>query len=923
MTPPPSLKAAQDILATLDILVVAPTYGVILTPDGEIEDYSLLELSKIVKKRSFLVCSAPIISRRLQTPLYKAYDILELFAFILPANFCLPLPEGIAEALAVRKSCGSAEDQALALMSCAQKLLEILSSPDYLYAEGAHATAQKMSAHWNWSEIILSCLNPARKSKSDYQVWTHLADWEEDAPRPPIGTLPVSPEEAEERLVEMLGPYAEKRLPQKEYTRLAAASFEPREHEDEPRLVLAEAGTGIGKTLGYIAPASLWAEKNGGTVWISTYTKNLQRQLDQELDRLYPDKKIKQNKVVIRKGRENYLCLLNLQEISSSPVQPKGAVFLGLVSRWARFSRDGDMVGGDFPAWLGDNFGIGRISQLTDKRGECIYSACAHYKKCFIEKNTRKAKKADLVIANHALVMMQAAVKAGNADLPMRYVFDEGHHIFDAADNAFSAHITGMEAAEMRRWIRGAERSGRRGKGLKGRIEDLLAADEEAVKMMDEIIHYAVCLPSDIWHSRIIDNRPVGPAENFLMLVRHQTISRSKPYETFHTVETSAVNPSKDLVRAATELYSAVVKIAAPMIKLSAHLIKQLNERADELDSNVRGRMDNISRSLKRRADVLNEGWLPMLNEIIMLPDQKENLTELSNFATWFEVERIGGKERDYGMHRHFIDPSLPFSEYILKASHGALITSATLRDKLGEESSAEIEWNSAEIRTGAAHMIAPPRRMSFTSPFNYKGQAKIFIITDINKQDIGQLASAYREFFLCSDGSGLGLFTAISRLKAVYERIITPLEDNHIPLYAQHIDPINTGTLVDIFRSLKSSCLLGTDAVRDGVDVPGESLKICIFDRVPWPRPTLLHKARRERFGKKSYDDLITRLKLKQAFGRLIRREKDRGVFIMLDGALPTRLLSAFPPETEIQRIGLAEALQKTRDFLDSSKNP
>jgi ATP-dependent DNA helicase DinG len=75
----------------------------------------------------------------------------------------------------------------------------------------------------------------------------------------------------------------------------------------EPNFVLAEAGTGVGKTLGYIAPAGLWAEKNGGAVWISTYTRNLQHQIDGELDRLYPDPVVKALKAVVRKGRENYL----------------------------------------------------------------------------------------------------------------------------------------------------------------------------------------------------------------------------------------------------------------------------------------------------------------------------------------------------------------------------------------------------------------------------------------------------------------------------------------------------------------------------------------------------------------------------------------------------------------------------------------
>src|SRR6202035_4569407 len=93
------------------------------------------------------------------------------------------------------------------------------------------------------------------------------------------------------------------------------------------------------------------------------------------------------------------------------------------------------------------------------------------------------------------------------------------------------------------------------------------------------------------------------------------------------------------------------------------------------------------------------------------------------------------------------------------------------------------------------------------------------------------------------------------------------------IALYAQHVDALDTGTLVDLFRAEENACLLGTDALRDGIDVPGRSLRLCIFEKVPWPQPTLLPKARRARFGK-TYDDLLARLRLKQAFGRLIRSE-------------------------------------------------
>lgn len=77
------------------------------------------------------------------------------------------------------------------------------------------------------------------------------------------------------------------------------------------------------------------------------------------------------------------------------------------------------------------------------------------------------------------------------------------------------------------------------------------------------------------------------------------------------------------------------------------------------------------------------------------------------------------------------------------------------------------------------------------------------------------------------------------------------------------------------------------------------------------------MHRARREAFGKKQYDERLARLKLKQAFGRLIRRAGDKGVFVMLDSMLPSRLYGAFPPGVEVQKIGLDEAASEIKKFL------
>lgn len=284
-------------------------------------------------------------------------------------------------------------------------------------------------------------------------------------------------------------------------------------------------------------------------------------------------------------------------------------------------------------------------------------------------------------------------------------------------------------------------------------------------------------------------------------------------------------------------------------------------------------------------------------------------------YVDWFGVERLSGRDLDLGHYRHWVDPMQPFSAVVAKPAHGMLMTSATLRDGTGNP---DADWAAAEIRTGARYLSAPPVLSALPSPFDYAANTRVLVVNDLNRDDPAQVAAAYRELFLAAGGGALGLFTAVARLRAVYDRIASPLESAGLRLLAQHVDAFDTGTLVDIFRAEEDTCLLGTDAIRDGVDVPGRALRLIVFDRVPWPRPNILHRVRREMFGKK-YDDMLTRLKLKQAYGRLVRRADDRGVFVMLDRALPSRLLGAFPEGVEVRRLGLKDALTETRAILSN----
>ena len=292
------------------------------------------------------------------------------------------------------------------------------------------------------------------------------------------------------QLARLTGEGAEKREGQRAYSGDVARIFAPREGRGKPHLLLAQAGTGIGKTLGYLSPASVWAERSQGTLWVSTYTKNLQRQLRRESRRAWPEKRADGSApVVVRKGRENYLCLLNLEDALQGGFAGRPAILAHLVARWAAYSQDGDMIGGDLPGWLGTLFPRRGITALTDQRGECVYAGCPHYRKCFIERSARNAAQADLVIANHALVMVNAARGRDANARPTRIVFDEGHHVFDAADSTFSAALTGQEAIELRRWIIGPERNTRgRRRGLAARLADVSSYDDAGGEAVEAAI---------------------------------------------------------------------------------------------------------------------------------------------------------------------------------------------------------------------------------------------------------------------------------------------------------------------------------------------------------------------------------------------------------------------------------------------------
>src|SRR5205814_1221721 len=291
-------------------LVPAAGGAVVAQAAGEARRVGMDEARALFRSGDVLVAHAIFVAGRLKAaPSRPVFDVLELFAFVRPAQPCIPSPLGLARALMLPPPT-SADESARTLHSAANPLLDELRALGEIERERLRPLASSLAkAGWRWGPLVLDAIGEAERAHSPvagFDAWRRLAQWEDEAPPAKPGSQPVASHAARAKRNQLTGSAGECRPEQAAYAEEAAYAFGPRERAGAPNIALIEAGTGIGKTLGYLAPASLWAERNGPGLWISTYTRNLQRQIVQEMAHLFPDPAERDDKAVVRKGRENY-----------------------------------------------------------------------------------------------------------------------------------------------------------------------------------------------------------------------------------------------------------------------------------------------------------------------------------------------------------------------------------------------------------------------------------------------------------------------------------------------------------------------------------------------------------------------------------------------------------------------------------------
>ncbi len=903
--------------------------GVIaVTPDGEVTAYEKLKEDFFtggcfLTLRAGFTLSRSGIDSHFRAP--EIFDLAELYLFLQP---CAP------SALSVRAYCEmlnlppprSDTENCFSLYAILKELEKICMNASHADKKNYIArSAVAGAAGWNWADFILQACG-MRDGAALPSKYTALAVWEKVRNREKIDrservikpNIPISPAESSAFLKHFLGKRAETRESQTLFSETVAKIFSS-ENPLEAPVILCEAETGTGKTAGYLAPALLWSFQNPDrAVILSTHTKALQRQILRELRRFLPDEEIFDKAVAIRKGRDNYICLRNFKDYTlfNNP-HPADRIAAAFLAGYILKTDDGDFIGGDFFNRLSEILPSAALTAVTDKARDCTRAACDFYQKCFVEKAEDKSKQAKIIIANHAALIARALTddideRAGH------YIFDEAHHLFDIADSAFTVEMNVFSLADLRKRIAGAAKS-RRSSGRSAPSVSVRLS-EAIIGVNDEKFSHDLLFLSENYE---LSARALPDLSSF------DPDDQNDPFAVFfkELKQYAKENPEfsngqaygyEQAIYAHDHFPANLIKIAKEIgeiftdtLTAERALIDSLAEKAQnaDLQPGLKKRLLYFIRSIERNASAK----LTIFRQLTDL-FYKQN-PENEKYVYLLKISTGGSREEQATLIRRSLNPAPEFATRLLHKIDGAAFASAGLRADMNEQS--EKIDSFASLRTGAAYLERPLLFRHFSSPFNYAKQARIFILTDLKKNEDEKFFEAIFQLTLASEGGALALFTAVRRLLACRSRIGSRLFENGIPVFCPHADAGDQAAPADIFRETPNALLMGSDALRDGTDVPGDGLRLVIADKVPWPRPDAIHIARREIFGGREYDKILARTRLKQAFGRLIRQKDDRGCFVLASSECPSELLTAFPKEAIITRCDTAQAAREIKAFL------
>jgi ATP-dependent DNA helicase DinG len=633
----------------------------------------------------------------------------------------------------------------------------------------------------------------------------------------------------------------------------ALPSFEPRPQQirmaqevaaalESGRHLLIEAGTGIGKSIAYLLPAILWATRDGPAppeerrVVVSTHTRALQEQLARK-DLPLLQRALEASGVGFRyallMGSENYLCVQRLEELRLTRGDLLDEGTSVIAEALARHARSA--ISG-LRSEIPFAVPEDLWARVRRDREICLGARGPFWESCLYRGDLARAREADLLIVNHALFFLD--LKTGGRILPAHAVviLDEAHRVEEAVVSQLGFSVSDRSVA---RFVEDLGGGARRRPGTRG------------------------------GGPRVLDGAPLaamGPRV------------RSAAREFFEEVRSRAPGLLRDPMASgrAADATTMLVRM----------------RQAGVFHDRLRAPLQEMETTLEERARLASPAEAPVFASLgARARDLRERLTafleqRLPDTVYWVEYE---GRGRGASLHAAPIEVAHVLRPRLFEAGRRVVLTSATLA----------AAGSFAHVRgrlgmTGASEVV-------LGSPYDYERQALLYLPASM-PDPAGEpeefalaVTEECRRLLRASGGGSFVLFTSYALLRRVHEALARDPVLADLELFRH--EPGQASPILERFRMTRKGVLLGTMTFWQGVDVPGEALRLVILTRLPFEVPGHpLSEARaeaiRSRGGDPFTEDALPEaiLTFRQGFGRLIRSREDRGVVAILDPRLRTR---------------------------------
>ncbi len=696
------------------------------------------------------------------------------------------------------------------------------------------------------------------------------------------------------------------------------------------KIAVIEAGTGVGKSFAYLAPAILWAIANKRRVVVSTNTINLQEQL---LNKDLPELARQMNreiKAVLAKGRGNYISLRRLKYSAGRPdlFAENRTGELNSLADWAERTHNGSRS--DFPFQVSDD----TWEAVQSDKDDCLRASCPSFNKCHFYNSRREAANADIVIANHHLVMADVALRQENSGndfvgiLPPfdRIIFDEAHNLEEVATSYFTSETSQLAIRrQLFKIARPRDRSG------------LLQSLHASVKAYKQAARYPIAgeILSFISEQILPTRDEVESAMSFYF---DDFFTESLYY--FHA------DHLKDNDRREYRITTTVTTSPywAKVSELVESIAKQLHRLGDQFD-----RLDTLMSRLpdEYQAEIA-EARIRLLAAARKLKEHDGALrfflaADKDEYCRWIELGYRRG--RPYLLPRTApLDISQNLRDALFARKCTVVLTSATLsidndfsyftnQMGLNESKRKLVDNGDSTESTIKDSVLARTHFLQLDTPFDYAKNCVIGIPKDVPHPSdpafYSIVAPLITEAVRITEGRALVLFTAYKPLRQVLDLCKRPLLDSGITTLMQGEMPRHQ--LVETFRTTKKAALFATSSFWEGVDVQGDALQCLILTKLPFSVPsTPIFEARAEllekRGGNPFYEIAVPQavIKFKQGFGRLIRSHADKGFVLVLDNRVLVQrygriFLRSLPParRSDGQKD---EILREIRGFMSQS---